>query len=114
MADVKACSKHIRVQPRKTRLVADLIEGLGVDEALEVLKFNKKKGAFYLRKALASAIANAENNNKMNRGSLVVRSVIVDSGPILKHAKRFRMRARYNSSRIRRRSSHITVTVGEL
>ena len=114
MPDVKAVVKHVRVQPRKARLVVGTILGLHVDEALDVLKFNKKKGAFYIRKVLASAVANAENNNKMDRGSLVVRSAVVDPGPILRHAKRMRIRARYGTSRIHRRSSHITVTVGEV
>jgi len=113
MPDVKSVARHIKVQPRKARLVADSICGLGVDEALEVLKFNKKKGAFYIRRALASAIANAENNSKIDRKALVVRSVIVDSGPIMRYAKRMRIRARYGTSRIHRRTSHITVSVGE-
>jgi len=110
---MRSVTRHIRVQPRKARLVADSICGLGVDEAMNVLRFNKKKGAFYIRKTLASAIANAENNNKMDRRALVVRSVIVDTGPIMRHAKRMRIRARYGTSRIHRRTSHITVTVAE-
>jgi len=113
MPNIKAVARHIRVQPRKARLVAGAIQGLGVDEALGVLKFSKKKGAFYIRKALLSAIANAENNNKMDRRALIVRSAIVDGGPIMRYAKRMRIRARYGSSRIQRRTSHITVTVGE-
>jgi large subunit ribosomal protein L22 len=110
---MKSVTRHVRVQPRKARLVADSIRGLGVDEAMDVLRFNKKKGAFYIRKALASAIANAENNDKMDRRTLVVRSVIVNTGPIMRYAKRMRIRARYGTSRIHRRTSHITVTVAE-
>ncbi len=113
MPDAKSISKYVRVQPRKARLVVDTIRGLQVDETLQLLKFNKKKGAFYIRKALASAVANAENNNKLPRKSLVVKSAVVDPGPILRYAKRMRIRARYGSSRIHRRTSHITVTVGE-
>ena len=110
---MRSVTRHIRVQPRKARLVADSICGLGVDEAMDALRFNKKKGAFYIRKTLASAIANAENNNKMDRRTLVVKSVIVNTGPIMRHAKRMRIRARYGTSRIHRRTSHITVTVAE-
>ena len=113
MPDAKAIARYMRLQPKKTRLTANLIRGLNVNEAIEQLKFSKRKSAKFIIKTLLSAVANAENNGKMSRKDLVVKSVIINPGPILRNAKRMRIRARYSTSKIRRRTSHITVTVGE-
>jgi large subunit ribosomal protein L22 len=113
MPDVKANARYMRLQPKKTRLMANLVRGLDVNEALEQLKFSKKKSAKFIMKTLLSAIANAENNGKMSRKDLVIKSIVINPGPILRNAKRMRIRARYSTSRIRRRTSHITVMVGE-
>lgn len=113
MPDTKALARYMRIQPKKTRLTANLIKGLSVDEALDQLKYSKKKSAKFIMKTLLSAVANAENNRKMDRKNLVVKSIIINPGPILRNAKRMRIRARYVTSRIRRKTSHIVITVGE-
>jgi large subunit ribosomal protein L22 len=113
MPDTRAVARYMRLQPKKTRLMANLIRGLNVADAVEQLKFSKKKSAKFIIKTLKSAIANAENNAKMSSKDLVVKSITIDPGPILRNAKRMRIRARYSTSRIRRKTSHITITVGE-
>jgi len=113
MPDTKAIARYMRLQPKKTRLMANLIRGLSVNEAIDQLKYSKKKSAKFIMKTLLSAIANAENNDKMSRKDLMIKSILINPGPILRNAKRMRIRARYVTSRIRRRTSHIIITVGE-
>jgi large subunit ribosomal protein L22 len=92
----------------KVRRVVDLIRGLGADEALAVLQFAPQAASEPVRKVLASAVANAENNERLDRGDLVVSSAYVDEGPTL---KRFQPRAQGRAYRINKRTSHITVVV---
>ena len=106
-----AVLKFIRVSAQKGRLVADLIRGLPVARALEVLQFSKKKAAGHVRKVLESAIANAEHNDGADVDELKVQSIQVDGGPTL---KRFHARAKGRGARILKRTSHITVTVGDV
>ena len=112
MAEVKAVTRYIRVQPQKAREVIELIRGKRAEEALNIIQFCKRKAARIIEKTLRSAIANAENNNKMELKSLVVKKAIVDEGPILK-PYRMRPRARFGRSPIRKRTSHITITLEE-
>lgn len=105
-----AILKYIRISPQKSRLVADQIRGLPVAQALEILQFSDKKAASSLRKAVESAIANAEHNEGADVDELRVASVRVDAGPTI---KRWRARAKGRVGRIKKRSSHIVVTVSD-
>ena len=102
--------RYARISAQKGRLVADQIRGLPVERALDVLAFNKKKGAALMKKVLDSAIANAENNEGADIDELKVSMVMVDEGPTM---KRIRARAKGRAARILKRSSHITVAVSD-
>ncbi len=106
----KAILKYIHISPQKGRLVADQIRGLPVAQALEILQFSDKKAARPLRKAVESAIANAEHNEGADVDELRVASVQIDEGPTV---KRWRARAKGRVGRIKKRSSHIVVTVSD-
>lgn len=107
---VSATHKFARISPQKARLIADLIRGKDVEQAVNILQFSDKKAATLIGKVLGSAIANAENNNGMDIDELKVTAAFVDEGPIM---KRMRARAKGRGNRILKRTSHITVTVGE-
>jgi large subunit ribosomal protein L22 len=106
----KAVEKFIRISPRKLRYVADAIRAKRVDDAVDLLTFTTKKAALIIRKAVQSAAANATENHKMNEGDLVVEKIFINEGPIL---KRFRPRARGRATKIRKRTSHLTVIVSD-
>ena len=108
--EVAAKLRFARLSPQKGRLVADQIRGLPVDKALDILAFSPKKGAAMMRKVLESAIANAEHNEGADVDELSVTSVFVDQGPTM---KRIRPRAKGRANRILKRTSHITVAVGD-
>jgi len=108
--EVSARLRFSRLSPQKARLVADQIRGLPVERAVEVLSFSNKRAAAVMKKVLDSAIANAEHNEGADIDELKVGTVMVDEGPTY---KRFRARARGRSTRILKRSSHITVTVSD-
>lgn len=108
--EAKAIAKNIRMSAQKARLVADQIRGLPVDKALEMLQFSNKKAALPIRKVLESAIANAEHNEGADIDELSVNRICVDEGPTM---KRWRARAKGRGVRILKRSSHISVTVGD-
>ena len=103
-----ARARYVRVAPMKARRVVDLIRGMSVDQALAVLQFAPQAASEQVRKVVASAAANAENNERLDRDDLVVTEAYVDEGPTL---KRFRPRAQGRAYRIRKRTSHITVVV---
>jgi large subunit ribosomal protein L22 len=105
-----AILKYIRVSAQKGRLVADRIRGLPVARALEVLQFSDKKAAGPLKKALESAIANAEHNEGADIDELKVSRVCVDVGPTL---KRFHARAKGRGTRVQKRTSHFSLTVSD-
>ena len=102
--------KHARISPQKARLVADQNRGLPVEKALEVLTFSDKKAGAIVKKLVDSAIANAEHNEGADIDELKVSAVCVDAGPTM---KRIRPRAKGRANRILKRTSHITVTVGD-
>ena len=106
--EAKAVAKYVRVSPRKARMVVDLIRGKKVESAREILRFSDRAVAEVVEKVLNSAVANAEHNHHMSTRNLVVKATSVDEGPTL---KRIRPRAKGSASRIRKRSSHITVIV---
>ena len=106
---VSAQHKNARISAQKARLVADLIRGKDVAQALNILTFSPKKGAELIKKVLESAIANAEHNNGANIDELKVVTIFVDKGPSL---KRFQARAKGRGNRIEKQTCHINVTVG--
>jgi large subunit ribosomal protein L22 len=106
--EARAQARFIRVTPRKARRVVDLIRGLPAAEAQAVLRFAPQAASEPVGKVLASAIANAEHNFKLDTDTLVVSRAWVDEGPTL---KRFRPRAQGRAYRINKRTSHITVVV---
>lgn len=99
---------NLRMAPRKVRLLADLIRGMHVAEALVQLKFSKKHAAKPMMKLLRSAVANAEHNNNIDIDTLVVTEAYVNGGPIL---YRWMPRAFGRATKIRKRTSHITIVV---
>jgi large subunit ribosomal protein L22 len=102
----RAVAKFVRTAPRKLRLVADLVRGKKVKDALALLKFTPKQAARVLLKVVESAKANAENTYQMDSERLVISGIYVDGGPSL---KRFMPRAMGRAAGIKKRSSHITV-----
>lgn len=108
--EAKAIEKFIRISPRKLRYVADVVRSKKVEEAVDLLTFTQKKAASIIKKAVESAAANAMENHDMNEDDLVVAKVFVNEGPIL---KRFRPRARGRATKIRKRTSHLTVIVSD-
>ncbi len=108
--EVRAVGKYLRVSPSKVRLIADLVRGKKVDEALTILKFLPKKSGRLINKTLRSAVANAENTHTIDVDTLFVKSILVDEGPKL---KRWRPRAMGRATRILKRTSHITMVLAE-
>src|SRR6185369_11804365 len=97
--EVKAIARYQPISARKCRLVADMIRGQGVEDALAVLDFTPKKAAGIVAKALRSAVANAENNNNLDVDSLFIKTIMVDGGPT---SGRFRPRAQGRATAIRK------------
>jgi large subunit ribosomal protein L22 len=105
----KAIARFIRVSPRKARLVADLIRGKSVEEALSILQYSPQVAARLIEKVLRSAIANAEHNHQVRSFEGFRVGVTIDGGPTL---KRIQPRAMGRAYRILHRTGHITVTLG--
>ena len=103
-----AQARYVRMTPMKCRRVIDLVRGMSAVQALDVLRFDVHAASEPIRKVLASAIANAEHNQSLQRDDLYVAQAYVDEGPTL---KRFRPRAQGRAYRIRKRTSHITIVV---
>ena len=103
-----ATARFVRMTPMKCRRVIDLVRGLLVDDALDILRFDTHAAAEPIGKVVASAVANAEHNKDLNRRDLYIAQAYVDEGPT---HKRFRPRAQGRAFRIRKRTSHITVVV---
>ena len=110
MMEVSATLKRCRISPQKCRLVANQLRGLSVESALENLRFSRTKSAGLVLKLLESAIANAENNQGADIDELKVRTIRVDQGATL---NRFRARARGRASAIKKRTSHISITLSD-
>lgn len=102
--------RHLRISPRKVRLVTNLIKGLTVKEAEKQLKFLTKRSTQPILKLLNSAVANAENNAKLTKENLYISRITVDVGPSL---KRWRPRAMGRAFQILKRTSHITITLDQ-
>ena len=108
--EVKAHARYIRQSPTKVRRVLDLVRGLPVGEAQAVLTYVNRRAAEPIAKVLTSAVANAEHNHALDADDLVIVKAYADEGPTL---KRFRPRARGRATRIEKKTSHITIVVGE-
>lgn len=109
-ADPHGSLQHVRISPRKMRILADRVRGKRLDEAISMLRWMPKRGAVILRKLLISAVANAEQKGKVDVDELVVSECIVHNGPIL---KRWMPRSMGRANRIQSRTSHVTVALAE-
>ena len=105
---VKSSYKFARISAFKAREVTRAIQGLPATDALDILRFTPKKAALLVIKTLKSAIANAENNNNLNAASLVIQEAVVGEGPTF---KRSQPKARGSAGPIRKRTSHIRITL---
>lgn len=110
MSEVGAKLSYLRVAPRKVRLVADLVRGSRIQEALDRLLFTRKSAARDVWKLLRSAVANANQKGGVDVDNLVVKSILVDQGPTI---RRSLPRARGSASRINKKTSHIKVVLEE-
>ncbi len=107
--ETRSIVRGVRLSADKGRLVADLVRGRPVDQALNILTFTQKKAAGIIKKALESAIANAEHNDGADIDELKVKTIFVEQGATL---KRFSARAKGRGNRISKPTCHIFVTVG--
>ncbi len=108
--EAKAIARHVRISPRKVRIITSMIAGKSVDDALATLQFTPNRAARVVAKVLKSAAANAEHNLELAHDTLLVSRAYVDSGP---STRRLQARARGRADVIKKRSSHITVIVAE-
>ena len=106
----RAIARYIRISSRKVKIVIDLIRGKSVREAEAILRYTPKAATEPMLKLLNSAVANAENNLELNRDDLYVAEVYANQGPTL---MRYRPRAHGRASRIRKRTSHITIVLDQ-
>ena len=108
--ETRAILRGARISAQKGRLVADLIRGKPVDQAMNILGFMPKKGAAIIRKVLESAIANAEHNDGADIDALKVKIIHVERGTFI---KRFQARAKGRGNRVTKQTCHIFITVGD-
>lgn len=108
--ETNATLRGVRLSAQKGRLVADLVRGKPIDQALNILAFSPKKGAGIIKKVLESAIANAEHNDGADIDMLKVKTIYVEKGTVL---KRFTARAKGRGNRISKPTCHIYLTVGD-
>jgi large subunit ribosomal protein L22 len=107
---VQAITKNVRISPRKVRLVADAVKVLPVEDALATLRHTRKRAAAIIAKTMASAVANATNNAKLDRTSLIIAAIDISEGQAL---KRFHPSTRGRIHPYKRRASHIRVILEE-
>ncbi len=108
--EVKASLQYARVGEQKARLVANLVRGKDVSDAIKTLTFLNKKSALMIKKVIESAVANADYKKTIDLDKLFVKTISVDQGPVL---KRFRPRAQGRATGVRKRMSHINVILDE-
>ncbi len=108
--EVKASLNFARIGCQKARLVADVVRGKDVNEAIKTLTFMKQKGAGLMKKLIESAVANAEDKKVIDVDNLYVKTIYVDMGPAV---KRFRPRAQGRASMVKKKLSHINVVLEE-
>lgn len=109
--ETKAAARFIRISPQKIRLIMDQVRGKKVGEALNQLTFAPQKGARILKKLLSSAVANAEQDTNVDVDLLYIKRIYANEGPTL---KRWRPRAQGRATRIRKRTSHLTVILDKM
>ena len=107
---MKASVKHLRVSPRKVRMVVDTVRGKSASQAMDILRFARKKAAMPVQKLLKSAVANAGENGVSNVDDLFIEHIVVDEGPTI---KRYMPRARGRATPIRKRTSHVRIELRE-
>ena len=108
--EIVAKARMIRISPRKVRIMGEVIKKKNINDAMGILMYMPQKAAFILKKLLDSAIANAKQKKYVDIDNLYVKNVMVDGGPVL---KRFLPRAMGRATKIRKRSSHITLVLDE-
>ena len=108
--EAKATARTVLIAPRKARLVVNLVRGKDVSDAMAILNNLNKKSARLTKKVLVSAVANAENNIKMDKNNLYVKEAYINDGPIM---KRRRIGSRSHIDRHDKKTSHITIVVAE-
>ena len=108
--EAKATARTVLIAPRKARLVVNLVRGKDVSDAMAILNNLNKKSARLTKKVLVSAVANAENNFKMDKNNLYVKEAYINDGPIM---KRRRNGSRSHIDRHDKKTSHITIVVAE-
>ncbi len=108
---VTAKLRHLRITPRKVRLVADLIRGKRAEESQNILNFTIKKAASPILKLLRSALANAKNSFQLDEANLYISKILVDEG---QKYKRWRARARGSANQIQKKTSHVTIILDEI
>jgi len=108
--EARAKARFVRVSPQRVRWLMNEVRGKKAGEAIQFLSFSPQKGAHILKKLIDSAVANAEAHSEVDVDALFVKRIFADEGPIL---KRFRPRAMGRASRIRRRTSHLTVILDD-
>ena len=105
---VRASTRYVRTAPRKVRVVADQVRGMGVDDAIAMLRFSPRGASVPVMKLIQSAAANAENNHDLDPEDMVISEISVDEGPTL---RRFRARARGRATRIEKRTCHVKLAI---
>lgn len=108
--EAKAIARYVRISPRKARLVANNVRGLGIEEAMNILKFTHNKSAGIIYEVVKSAVANASQLGGVDIDDMYVSEITVNEGPMW---KRFMPRAQGRATKIRKRTSHITVILSE-
>ena len=108
--EIRAAARYVRISPQKVRLIMGQVRGKKVEEALSELSFAPQRGARLVKKLIDSAVANAQENGGMDVDSLYIAKIYADEGPTL---KRWRPRALGRATRIRKRTSHLTVVLDE-
>ena len=108
--EAKATARTVLIAPRKARLVVNLVRGKDVSDAMAILNNLNKKSSRLTKNVLVSAVANAENNFKMDKNNLYVKEAYINDGPIM---KRRRIGSRSHIDRHDKKTSHITIVVAE-
>ncbi len=108
--ETRAVTRHLRISPRKARLVIDMIRGKSVGDALKILDFTPRKAARLVTKTLKAVVANAESTQNVDVDQLYVKTVSVDEGVTI---KRFLPRAHGRATPLRKRTAHLTIVVDE-
>lgn len=108
--EVRAQTKFLQISPRRMRLVADLVRGKMVNNAIEILRYTNKKSAKLISKTVKSAVSNAEQTKQIDIDTLFIKRIMVDGGPII---KRWLPRAMGRANRVLKHTSHLTVILEE-